>query len=96
MEGRQSGSSSSTLVTPTRPSLTSAENRIAQLEEEAASLRAQLGGRDADEVVQRHIKLLHTYNEIKDGAQRLIGAYAQMSQKTITAVHEELGLSLTE
>lgn len=31
-------------------------------------------GRDADEVVQRHIKLLHTYNEIKDGAQRLIGA----------------------
>lgn len=31
-------------------------------------------GRDPDEVVQRHIKLLHTYNEIKDGAQRLIGA----------------------
>ncbi|GFZ50249.1 hypothetical protein JCM24511_08005 [Saitozyma sp. JCM 24511] len=92
-KGRQSGWSSSTLVTPTRPSLVSAETRLEQLEEEVASLRAQLGGRDADEVVQRHIKLLHTYNEIKDGAQRLIGA---MSQKTITAVHEELGLSLTE
>jgi hypothetical protein len=30
-------------------------------------------GRDADAIVQRHIKLLHTYNEIKDGAQALIG-----------------------
>jgi len=29
--------------------------------------------RDADEIVQRHIRLLHTYNEIKDGAQALIG-----------------------
>jgi hypothetical protein len=29
--------------------------------------------RDADEIVQRHIRLLHTYNEIKDGTQALIG-----------------------
>jgi hypothetical protein len=31
-------------------------------------------GQDPNEIVQRHIKLLHTYNEIKDGSQRLIGA----------------------
>jgi hypothetical protein len=29
--------------------------------------------RDADAIVQRHIRLLHTYNEIKDGTQALIG-----------------------
>ena len=27
---------------------------------------------DPEAIVQRHIKLLHTYNEIKDGAQALI------------------------
>lgn len=64
---------------------------------------------DADAIVQRHIRLLHTYNEIKDGAQALIGRvgedaqadadtrqYALLTNTTVTGVHRELGLSLHE
>lgn len=61
---------------------------------------------DPDALVAHHIKLLHTYNEIKDGAQALIGKvrgwaehltqYAVMTRSTVTAVHNDLGLSLTE
>ncbi|RSH87672.1 uncharacterized protein EHS24_000186 [Apiotrichum porosum] len=70
--------------------------RVALLQQEIARLEAQLEGRDADAIVQRHIKLLHTYNEIKDGAQALIGKYAVFTHTTVTAVHQELGLSLVE
>lgn len=67
---------------------------------------------NADAIVARHIRLLHTYNEIKDGSQALIAKvcsrlfsfrcvaadtqYAVMTHTTVTAVHRELGLSLTE
>lgn len=85
--------------------------RVALLQKEIARLEAQLPpGVDADAVVQRHIKLLHSYNEIKDGAQALIGKasgvdsttclshtqYAVLTHTTVTAVHRELGLSLVE
>ncbi|RXK38870.1 hypothetical protein M231_03819 [Tremella mesenterica] len=70
--------------------------RIVELEEEIASLRAKLDGQDPNAIVQRHIHLLHTYNEIKDGAQALIAQYARTVRRPLKEVYEEWGLPLTE
>ncbi|EJT47075.1 hypothetical protein A1Q1_04184 [Trichosporon asahii var. asahii CBS 2479] len=71
--------------------------RVMVLQAEVARLEAELGPDcDADAIVQRHIRLLHTYNEIKDGTQALIGKYANLTNMTVTAVHQELDLSLVE
>ncbi|PPR01097.1 hypothetical protein CVT26_016003 [Gymnopilus dilepis] len=46
------------------------EARKKALEEEIEKLQAKLGeGIDAEKVVQRHITLLHKYNEAKDATQ---------------------------
>ncbi|KAJ9108995.1 hypothetical protein QFC21_000321 [Naganishia friedmannii] len=66
------------------------------LQAEIADLEKQLGNIDAAKLVQGHIELLHTYNEVKDGAQALIGRYALLTGTTVTEIHERLGLSLTE
>ncbi|KAH8977858.1 hypothetical protein EDB92DRAFT_1808142, partial [Lactarius akahatsu] len=48
--------------------------RILELESEIAELQKELGpGEDAQQIVSRHIKLLHRYNEAKDAAQIIIG-----------------------
>lgn len=87
--------------------------QVATLQEEIYKLECELGPEiafSADAMVARHIKLLHTYNEIKDGTQALIAKvgwprsttvadsvkYAVMTHATVTAVHRELGLSLVE
>ncbi|WOO79824.1 DNA repair protein SWI5 [Vanrija pseudolonga] len=70
--------------------------KVAALQAELARLKSELGDADADAIVQHHIRLLHTYNEIKDGAQALIGRYALLTNSTVTGVHRDLGLSLHE
>ncbi|KAF8240842.1 hypothetical protein L208DRAFT_1383807 [Tricholoma matsutake] len=46
------------------------EARIAALRAEIDGLQAELGEDvDAEQVVKRHIKLLHQYNEAKDATQ---------------------------
>ncbi|WVO13651.1 hypothetical protein L204_101272 [Cryptococcus depauperatus] len=72
------------------------EEKLQALQKEAQSLRADLGDKDPNKIVQKHIELLHTYNEIKDGTQSLIGRYALMTNRTIKDVHEELELPLTD
>ncbi|OCF33385.1 DNA repair protein Swi5/Sae3 [Kwoniella heveanensis BCC8398] len=72
------------------------QEKIRALEKELAQLRAQLGDRDPKEINKNHIELLHTYNEIKDGTQALIGRYAAMNHKTVGQVHVELNLPLTD
>ncbi|CAL1693899.1 unnamed protein product [Somion occarium] len=68
--------------------------RRAALEQEIAELQKTLGeGENADEIVTRHIKLLHQYNEAKDAAQILIGRLAGHRQTTIRQIHEDYGLS---
>ncbi|KZP10112.1 hypothetical protein FIBSPDRAFT_1051509 [Athelia psychrophila] len=68
---------------------------IASLEASVAELQTQLGeGVDAEKIVARHIRLLHTYNEAKDAAQVLIGRLAALRGTTVRGVHEELGLGL--
>lgn len=85
-------SSSSILETPTDTALSPEESRTKELEVEVAALRLKLGDRDPKAIVQKHIKLLHTYNEIKDGAQALIAHYARLVQKPLRQVYEELNL----
>lgn len=85
-------SSSSILETPTDTALSPEESRTKELEVEVAALRLKLGDRDPEAIVQKHIKLLHTYNEIKDGAQALIAHYARLVQKPLRQVYEELNL----
>ncbi|KAI9631718.1 uncharacterized protein MKK02DRAFT_41346 [Dioszegia hungarica] len=71
--------------------------RIVELKERIAKLKDELGpGLDPNAIVARHIKLLHTYNETKDTSQMLIAIYGRMTQKTVTQLHTELGLPLSE
>ncbi|KAK0199121.1 DNA repair protein [Armillaria mellea] len=69
------------------------EARIAALEAEAENLQRELGeNEDADNIVKKHIKLLHQYNESKDAAQILIGKLALLKEMTVTQVHADLDL----
>ncbi|WVQ75261.1 hypothetical protein IAR50_004874 [Cryptococcus sp. DSM 104548] len=72
------------------------EEKLVELQKEVSELRDALGDKDPNKIVQQHIHLLHTYNEIKDGTQSLIGRYALMTNRTIKDVHEELRLPLTD
>ncbi|GAA5934251.1 hypothetical protein JCM10213_003743 [Rhodosporidiobolus nylandii] len=42
-----------------------AQRKLEALKRECKDLEAALGGEDADEIVKRHIHLLHLYNERK-------------------------------
>ncbi|WVO23368.1 uncharacterized protein IAS62_004718 [Cryptococcus decagattii] len=72
------------------------DQKLGALHAEADALRLQLADKDPNAIVQKHIQLLHTYNEIKDGTQALIGRYALMTNRTIREIHQELELPLTD
>ncbi|KAH8995467.1 DNA repair protein [Lactarius akahatsu] len=77
-----------------RTSVKEREARILELESEIAELQKELGpGEDAQQIVSRHIKLLHRYNEAKDAAQIIIGKLAAHKQTTIRQIHEDYGLT---
>jgi len=70
------------------------EARIAALQAEIEELQAELGHDvKADEIVSRHIKLLHQYNEAKDATQILMGRLAEHRGITIRQMHREFGLT---
>ena len=47
---------------------------------------------DAQEVVQRHIKLLHQYNELKDIATGLFGMIAERRGTRVKDIYEDFGV----
>ncbi|KAI8981295.1 DNA repair protein [Trametes punicea] len=68
--------------------------RIEALQAEIAELQKSLGeNENAEQIVSRHIKLLHRYNEAKDAAQILIGKLAAYRQTTIRQIHSDYGLT---
>ncbi|KAN0129596.1 DNA repair protein [Lactarius tabidus] len=70
------------------------EARILDLESEIAELQKELGpGENAQQIVARHIKLLHHNNEAKDTAQIIIGKLAAHKQTTTRQIHENYGLT---
>ncbi|OJT08333.1 hypothetical protein TRAPUB_785 [Trametes pubescens] len=68
--------------------------RIEAIQAEIYELQTVLGeDEDAAQIVSRHIKLLHQYNEAKDATQILIGKLASYRQATIRQVHNDYGLA---
>ncbi|KAJ3877129.1 DNA repair protein [Lentinula edodes] len=71
------------------------EARITQLEAEVDRLQQELGqDEDAEKIVNKHIKLLHRYNEAKDAAQMLIGRLANLKETTVRQIHNDLDLPI--
>ncbi|KAJ3928518.1 MAG: DNA repair protein [Lentinula lateritia] len=69
--------------------------RITQLEAEVNRLQQELGqDEDAEKIVNKHIKLLHRYNEAKDAAQMLIGRLANLKETTVRQIHNDLDLPI--
>ncbi|EJD45779.1 hypothetical protein AURDEDRAFT_64202, partial [Auricularia subglabra TFB-10046 SS5] len=84
--------------------------RVAGLQAEIEELERQLGaGESAEQIVSRHIKLLHEYNEAKDACQVILGKVsgasperarsagvvqlATLKQTTVRQLHEDYGLA---
>ncbi|PLN76641.1 Swi5-domain-containing protein [Aspergillus taichungensis] len=62
-------------LTTLHTSIATLSSQTAQLEAQLAETKSQLKN-DPSATVQRHIRLLHDYNEIKDIAQGLMGLLA--------------------
>ncbi|KAH9854449.1 DNA repair protein [Lenzites betulinus] len=77
-----------------RTSSKAQQARIEALQAEVNELQSVLGeGENAEQIVSRHIKSLHQYNEAKDAAQILIGRLAAYRHTTIRQVHSDFGLT---
>ncbi|KAI0640228.1 DNA repair protein [Trametes polyzona] len=77
-----------------RTSSKAQQARIQALQAEIDELQKTLGeDQNAEQIVSRHIKLLHRYNEAKDAAQILIGKLAAYRQTTIRQIHNDFGLT---
>ncbi|KAJ5474876.1 hypothetical protein N7475_004442 [Penicillium sp. IBT 31633x] len=72
-------------------SITSLETKHAELESELASVTSKLKS-DPDATVQRHIRLLHDYNEIKDVGQGLMGIIADAKGVRQVEVEKDFGV----
>ncbi|KAF7596285.1 hypothetical protein BBP40_002429 [Aspergillus hancockii] len=78
--------------------LTTLRTSVVDLESEAARVEAQLAGvkaklkNDPSTTVQRHIRLLHEYNEIKDIGQGLMGLIADARGVRQIDVQREYGV----
>ncbi|KZT62009.1 Swi5-domain-containing protein [Calocera cornea HHB12733] len=79
------------VVQPKPKSLTKEEEDA--LRKEIAELEKELNGKDPNEAVKEHIRILHEYNELKDATQLMIGRLANMKDITIRQTHEDYGLT---
>ncbi|KAG8844931.1 hypothetical protein FRB91_002213 [Serendipita sp. 411] len=71
----------------------SLEEKRDRLISEIKCLESELGEAEAQSIVNKHIKLLHSYNESKDAAQALIGKLAVATGTTVRELHQKYGLS---
>ncbi|KAJ5263809.1 hypothetical protein N7478_011414 [Penicillium angulare] len=74
-----------------RSSIAKLQDQEAQLVKEIAETKANLRG-DPTATVERHIHLLHEYNEIKDVAQGLMGMIADTKGVRVVEIHKEYGV----
>ncbi|KAJ5539117.1 hypothetical protein N7513_007449 [Penicillium frequentans] len=74
-----------------RKSIAQLEFELSQLEKEVAENKAELRN-DPTETVQRHVRLLHEYNDIKDAAQGLMGLIADAKGVRVAEIHKEYGV----
>ncbi|KAL5639280.1 hypothetical protein ACGC1H_006702 [Rhizoctonia solani] len=69
---------------------------VESLQRDIDTLQKLLGDEDPQKIVDRHIKLLHMYNESKDAAQVILGRLAAIKQTTVAKIHEEYDLPLQD
>ncbi|PLB51833.1 hypothetical protein P170DRAFT_471758 [Aspergillus steynii IBT 23096] len=75
-----------------RASIADLESQTAQVEAQIAGIKAKLKS-DPSTTVQRHIRLLHEYNEIKDIGQGLMGLIADARGVRQIEVQREYGVA---
>ncbi|KAJ5081343.1 hypothetical protein NUU61_009607 [Penicillium alfredii] len=74
-------------------SITTLQTQQSELEAELAELTSKLSSRqNPSTTVQRHIRLLHEYNEIKDVGQGLMGLIADAHGVRQIEVQKEFGV----
>ncbi len=69
--------------------------RIDSLQQQIECLQKSASFSSAQELeseYKKYIDSLHRYNDVKDVTQSLLGKLAEMTQRTITELHEEFGL----
>ncbi|KAJ5641515.1 Swi5-domain-containing protein [Penicillium lividum] len=74
-----------------RDSVAQLQSQLCELEKEIADDKAKLRN-DPATTVQRHVRLLHEYNEIKDAAQGLMGLIADAKGARVAEIHQEFGV----
>ncbi|KAJ5643017.1 uncharacterized protein N7484_005524 [Penicillium longicatenatum] len=74
-----------------RASIAQLESDLSLLEKEVAESKAELRN-DPSTTVQRHVRLLHEYNEVKDAAQGLMGLIADAKGVRVAEIHKEYGV----
>ncbi|KAJ5765624.1 Swi5-domain-containing protein [Penicillium odoratum] len=74
-----------------RDSVAQLQSQLCELEKEVADDKAKLRN-DPATTVQRHVRLLHEYNEIKDAAQGLMGLIADAKGVRVAEIHQEFGV----
>ena len=75
------------------PQLQSLENELASLYQQHPCLKDDT---QTEKRIQKRIKLLHDYNEIKDAGQVLLGRLAHLEGCTTKAMYEQFNLALDE
>ncbi|XP_044124973.1 DNA repair protein SWI5 homolog [Bufo gargarizans] len=85
--------------TPAAPEKT-LQRDISELKQKEASLDQEIEQLEADgcciEELDRHISLLHEYNELKDTGQMLLGQLAVLRGVTTKDLYAEFGLDLDD
>ncbi|KAL2002601.1 hypothetical protein VTN02DRAFT_6411 [Thermoascus thermophilus] len=79
-----------------RASISDLESQIAQTESQLAETISKLKSDDPAKTVQRHIRLLHAYNEIKDVGQGLMGLIADARGVRQVDVQSEFGVGTND
>ncbi|KAH7334341.1 DNA repair protein [Rhizoctonia solani] len=78
------------------PSKGTISQEVESLQRDIDTLQKLLDDEDPQKIVDRHIKLLHTYNESKDAAQVILGRMAAIKQTTVAKMHEDYDLPLQD
>ncbi|KAL1969024.1 hypothetical protein VTN77DRAFT_858 [Rasamsonia byssochlamydoides] len=84
-------------ISSLRTSIAKLESQIAATETQLAETRAKLKSpNDATKTVQKHIRLLHSYNEIRDIGQGLLGLIADARGVRHVDVQREFGVGVED
>ncbi|KAI5296723.1 hypothetical protein KEM55_005703 [Ascosphaera atra] len=76
----------------TASELEAVETSIAEVQKQLSSISEE-AAKDPSAVVNRHIRLLHEYNEVKDTAQGLLNMIAEARGMRYVDVQREYGVS---